>query len=101
MTQKRHGDREDFQTKLRVYWQDSNGQDNYAVAQSVDISEKGLSIMIPNHIEARTIVQVKADDHPELCGSASVRFCVRKGMNHNVGLEFSGGAKLKIKKLAE
>ena len=61
MTQKRHGDREAFQTKLRVYWQDSNGRDNYAVAQSVDISEKGLSIMIPNRIEPRTFVQVKAD----------------------------------------
>lgn len=101
MTQKRRQDREPFECKLRVYWQEPGGHDNYAVATTVDLSESGLSILIPNRIEPRTFVQVKADDHPELSGTASVRFCVRKGLNYNVGLEFSGGAKLKVRKPVE
>ena len=96
--QKRKQEREPFEAKLRVYWQEAGGRENLAVAKTVDISESGLSILIPNRIEPRTYVQVKADNHPELCGTASVRFCTRKGMNYLVGLEFGGGAKLKPRK---
>ena len=97
-TQKRRQEREPFEAKLRVYWQEASGKENFALASTVDISDSGLSIMIPNRIEPRTYVQVKADKHPELCGTASVRFCTRKGMNYCIGLEFGGGAKLKPRK---
>lgn len=80
---------------MRVYWREENGRENYAVAITSDLSECGMSIIIPDRIEVRTYVQVKSDKHPELSGTASVRYCVRKGLNYAVGLEFSGGAKLK------
>ena len=99
-SQKRKQEREPFTAKLRVYWQEPSGRENFALATTVDISESGLSILIPNRIEPRTYVQVKADSHPELCGTASVRFCTRQGMNYNIGLEFGGGAKLKPRKQA-
>src|SRR5258706_11478193 len=101
MKQKRRQTREAFECKLRLHWQDSSGRESYAVATTTDISESGLSIVLPNRIEPRTFVRVKADDYPELSGTASVRFCLRKGMNYNVGLEFAGGAKLKARKPAE
>ena len=101
MAQKRRQNREPFECKLRVFWQDSSGRENYAVATATDLSESGLSIIIPTRIETRTRVQVKADDHPGLNGTATVRFCSRKGMNYSIGLEFSFGTKLKTNKPAE
>jgi len=95
-TQLRHQGRQAFQCKLRVHWQEEGGREVFAVAHTVDISETGMCIVIPNSIPVRSYVHVKADNHPHLSGTASVRFCVRKGMNYAVGLEFSGGVKLKV-----
>ena len=90
--------RHSFQCKLRVFWEEANGREIHAFANAADLSESGMCIVIPYRIEPRTYVQVKAEGHPELSGTASVRFCTMKGLNYNVGLEFAGGAKLKMPK---
>ena len=92
----RRHERQDFQCKLRVYWQETNGREVYAFANAADLSESGMCIVIPYRVEPRTYVQVKAEGHPELSGTASVRFCTMNGMNYKVGLEFAGGAKVKL-----
>ncbi len=89
----RRFERQSFECKLRVYWQEADGREVYTIANSADLSESGMCILIPHRIEPRTYVQVKVDGHTELSGTACVRFCERRGLNYTVGLEFSGGTR--------
>jgi hypothetical protein len=98
MAQKRKKERSPVECNLIVFWMESNGMDHWAKAKSVDFSESGLSILVSSRIEPRTLVRIKSDDQPDLAGTASVRSCVRNGLNYRIGLEYPGGAKLKVRK---
>ena len=61
----------------------------------LDVSEGGLRLSVPEEIPAGTYVFI---DDPTLgiCANASVRYCKRSVMHYVVGVEFSGGFRLKV-----
>lgn len=75
---------------LRVSWQDRQGQFKMTEARGIDISEFGMSIQLPEPVEIRSVVNLRAEKH-RLVGSASVRYCRRIASKYIVGLEFTGG----------
>jgi hypothetical protein len=79
---------------IQVMWKDRDGADKYANARTLDISEIGMRIEIPEPVEERSYVILRCDKL-KLNGTASVRSCQRKGNRYLVGLEFSVGMKWK------
>jgi PilZ domain len=86
---RRHS-RSEHAATVRLIWKDRAGVDKFINGRTVDISESGMRIEVPEPIEKRTYVTLQCSDLG-LHGAASVRSCARKGMKYVVGLEFSGG----------
>ena len=86
-------------------WKGRDGDDRYAYARTLDVSETGLRIQVPEPVPERSYVIFRGDSLA-LHGTASVRSCQLKGVKYVVGLEFSTGMKWKpdvaanVKKLA-
>lgn len=76
--------------RVLVTWRDREGNEKFAYAQTVDVSEFGMRIQVPEPLPERGYVTFRADSL-DLQGTASVRSCVRKGAKYLAGLEFSGG----------
>jgi len=81
---------------VEVTWKDRYGQEKFAKARSMDISELGMRIEVPEPLEKQAYVTLRSNALA-LHGSASVRSCTRKGTKYLVGLEFSGGLRWKPK----
>ena len=64
-------------------------------AALLDISEAGLRLAVPEEIPIRTFVFI---DDPTLgiSTNATVRHCKRNVMKYVIGVEFSGGFRLKV-----
>jgi hypothetical protein len=77
-----------------VSWKDRSGNEKFANAEVVDVSEAGMQIKVPEAFAEQTLVTLRSH-RLELHGRASVRRCVRKGAKYLVGLEFLGGLKWK------
>ena len=77
-------------------WKDRSGQEKFAKARSLDISERGMRIEVPEPLEKQAYVTLRSSAL-SLQGTASVRSCTRLGAKYLVGLEFSGGLKWKPK----
>jgi hypothetical protein len=75
-------------------WKDSNGGDKFANARTLNISEVGMRIEVPEPLQQCSYVTLRCDKL-KLNGRASVRTCQRKGTRYLVGLEFSIGMKWK------
>jgi hypothetical protein len=75
---------------LRLMWREESGEERYASVKAIDMSESGLRVLTPHALEPRTFVTLQCDALG-LRGSASVRYCTRKGINYIAGLEFTGG----------
>lgn len=49
-----------------------------------------MALEIPYAVESKIYIKI---DHEDLKAIGIVRYCVRKGLNHVVGLEFTGGTR--------
>ena len=81
---------------VEVTWKDRFGQEKFAKARSLDVSEKGMRIEMPEALERQNYVTIRSNAL-SLHGTASVRSCTRKGTKYLIGLEFSGGLKWRPK----
>lgn len=79
---------------VRISWTDRFGNEKFATADIVDISETGMRIKVTEALTVATLVTLRSDRH-SLHGRASVRSCVRHGAKFLVGMEFIGGLKWK------
>jgi len=90
---RRHERTENYET-VQVMWKDRDGGDKYANARTLNISELGMRIEVPEPLQERSYVILRCDKL-KLSGTASVRSCQRKGNRYQIGLEFSVGMKWK------
>lgn len=74
-------------------WQNDDNLERYASGRCTSVSTSGISIQLNGRIAARTFVNFHVPDL-DLRGAGSVRHCYRKGLQHVVGIEFSGGLQL-------
>ena len=76
--------------KLRVLWEDADGQNQVCRAELVEVSVKGMRILVDIQMSPRTYVTVN-DREIGIMGRGSVRFCRYQKGKYAVGVEFSGG----------
>ena len=81
---------------VEVTWKDRMGQEKFAKARSLDISETGIRIEMPEALDKQIYVTLRSNAL-SLHGTASVRSCTRKGTKYLIGLEFSGGLRWRPK----
>lgn len=94
--QLRAGQRTPAPMTVQVVWQDKLGRDKFATVRSVDISNLGIRLEMPEPLEARSIVTLNSQQLG-LHGSGSVRYCTRKGgRKYVIGLECVGGLRYKV-----
>lgn len=86
--------RDTVNTPLQIMWKDRDGNDKYTNARSLDVSESGMRVEVPEPLPERSYVILRADAL-KLHGTASVRSCMHKGTKFVVGLEFSAGMRYK------
>jgi PilZ domain len=90
----RRHDRYPAQAQIFITWTGPDGIPRLSRGKCLDVSESGLLIEAQDPIPERIYVFFRSEAlHLE--GSASVRHCVRYGVRHRIGLEFSGGLKYK------
>src|SRR5579864_7140267 len=90
----RRHERTDRVEMVQVMWKDRDGGDKFANARTLDISEDGMCIEMPEPLDERSHVSFRCDKL-KLHGQASVRTCQRNRNRYLVGLEFSIGMKWK------
>lgn len=78
---------------VRVSWVDRYGNQKYTTAKTIDISEAGIRVELPEAVEIRGLVGVQAE-RLGVTSSGSVRNCVRCGSKYLVGIEFYSKIKL-------
>jgi PilZ domain len=87
----RRQERRPCEHKVTVTWRDARGDDKFAIAQAIDISESGIRLKMPEAPPVHTYVMLRAAKLG-LLGNASVRHCVRMaGSKYAVGAEFTAG----------
>jgi hypothetical protein len=86
---RRHG-RYAKSAPAHIGWSDRSGEDRFINGRTVDISESGIRIEVPEPIEKQTYITLQCSALG-LHGRASVRSCIRKGAKYLLGLEFSAG----------
>jgi hypothetical protein len=75
---------------VQVSWKDRLGNEKFANAEILDVSEAGIRVKVPESLAEHTLVTLRSD-RLALHGRASVRSCDRQGAKYLVGLEFIGG----------
>jgi len=76
--------------KLRVLGEDVDGQSRMFLAELVEISLKGMKILVDAPMGARSYVSVN-DREIGVMGRGCVRYCRFEKGKYAVGLEFSNG----------
>ena len=92
----RRHNRMDTKAAVQIMWKDQLGNDKFTNARTLDVSESGIRVEVPERIPERSYVTFRVDEL-SLHGTASVRSCNGKGLKYIVGLEFSVGMKWKPK----
>jgi hypothetical protein len=90
----RRHERTEHAETVQVVWKDRDGADRFTNARTLNISEVGMRLEVPEPLAERSYVTLRCDKL-KLNGRASVRTCQRKGNRYLVGLEFSVGMKWK------
>jgi hypothetical protein len=75
---------------VQVSWKDRLGNEKFANAEILDVSEAGIRVKVPESLAEHTLVTLRSE-RLALHGRASVRSCDRQGAKYLVGLEFIGG----------
>ncbi len=84
----RRHDRLFYGGPVQVLWKDGRGQEKFARAKCLNISESGMELECPEPIEVRSYVVIRAD-RIKFTGNASVRHCSRYAGKYHIGFEFS------------
>jgi hypothetical protein len=93
----RRHDRSNARVLVNIMWKDRWGLEKFTNAFSLDVSEAGMRVEVPEALPERSYVIVRAEKLG-IHGTASVRSCARQGTHYVAGLEFSAGLKFKPKK---
>jgi hypothetical protein len=75
---------------VQVSWQDRFGNEKFANAEILDVSEAGMRVKVSESLMAQTFVSLRSDSLA-LHGRAFAKSSVRQGAKYLVGLEFVGG----------
>jgi hypothetical protein len=76
---------------VTVTWRDARGDNKFAIARALDISESGIRLQMPEAPPLHTYVMLRAAKLG-LLGNASVRYCLRTAASKfAVGAEFTAG----------
>jgi len=87
----RRQDRRPCEHSVAVIWRDARGENKFATARAMDISESGIRIQMPEAPPLHTYVMLRAAKLG-LVGHASVRYCLRTTpTKYAVGAEFTAG----------
>jgi hypothetical protein len=87
----RRQDRQPCEHKITVTWRDAGGENKFAIARAIDISESGIRLQMPEAPPLHTYVMIRATKLG-LLGNASIRYCVRTAASkYAVGAEFTAG----------
>jgi cytochrome c peroxidase len=77
---------------VQIVWKDHLGNEKYTKARTLDVSQSGMRVEVPERIPERSYVTFRSDEL-SLQGTGSVRTCHGKGIKFVVGVEFSAGMK--------
>ena len=88
----RRAERQDCVPTVKIMWCDPSGNDKFANASALDISEIGVRLKVPEPLPVQTCVTLRSE-RLKLHGQASVRHCSRTGPAYTIGLEFSRGVR--------
>ena len=88
--------RSEARSIVQLIWKDQLGNEKYTKARTLDVSESGMRVEVPERIPERSYITFRADEL-SLHGTGSVRSCQANGLKFIVGLEFSTGMKWKPK----
>jgi hypothetical protein len=87
----RRQERRPCEHSITVIWRDAGGDNKFANARAIDISESGIRLQMPEAPPLHTYVTIRAAKLG-LLGNASVRYCFRASASkYTVGAEFSAG----------
>lgn len=75
-------------------WCDASGNDKFAKAVALDVSEVGVRLKVPEALPLRSCVTLRSENL-NLQGQASVRHCSTLGTGFAIGLEFGRGVRWK------
>ncbi len=92
----RRFERSNARVLVNIMWKDRWGVEKFTNAYSLDVSEEGMRVEVPEPLPERSYVIVRADKLG-IHGTAAVRSCARQGTHYVAGLEFSAGLKFKPK----
>lgn len=92
----RRHQRAEIAAPVHLSWADRDGNQKFAYAQVIDVSETGMRVEMREALARQTYVALRVDQLA-LQGSASVRSSKKLGTKYVVGLEFAGGLKWKPK----
>ncbi|MGD0296964.1 MAG: hypothetical protein ABSE86_07585 [Bryobacteraceae bacterium] len=88
----RRHNREACSPKVKIMWCDPAGNDKFANAVAMDISEMGVRLKVPEALAVQSCVTLRSEPL-KLHGQASVRYCSRQGTTYAVGLELARGVR--------
>jgi hypothetical protein len=72
-------------------WRDARGENKFATARALDVSESGIRLQMPEAPPVHSYVTLRASKLG-LLGDASVRYCLRSAScKFAVGAEFTAG----------
>ena len=89
----RRHDRQLCSQTVAILWCDSAGNDKCAKAATIDVSELGMRLQVPEALSTRSFITIRSEKM-NLHGQASVRHCARQGMKYVVGVELERGLRL-------
>src|SRR5947209_4104396 len=75
---------------LRVSWLDKNSRLKMAQVRVLNISERGMTIELPEEPQVNTHIRLQSEKH-KVEGSAAVRHSRRVGGKYIIGVEFMDG----------
>jgi hypothetical protein len=75
-----------------MMWCDASGNDKFANALALDISEMGVRLKVPEAVPVQACVTLRSEPL-KLHGQASVRHCSRFGTTYTIGLELGRGVR--------
>jgi hypothetical protein len=78
--------RKPAQSRVWVRWVDDEGMPLGGRARSVDVSERGLRVLLDHRVNPYSYVHIESHEL-KLAGLAIVRHCSRQGMGWTAGLQ--------------
>jgi hypothetical protein len=86
-----HTDMEGFQkripanTRLQLYWHDSNGTAHHVCARAIEVGEFEMMVEAEKRVGVGTVVVLNTAKSG-FVGRVSIHYCEPKGLNYKIGL---------------